>query len=90
LGWNLEFNNFSALDTESEKLVQEALDAAHDGKTSITIAHRLSSIKHSDKIFVMKDGVLLEVGNHEELLLSKGLYYDMWNSQRKPRKKRHT
>lgn len=77
----------SALDSESEKIVQEALNKAQDGKTCVTIAHRLSSIVDSDKIFVMKDGKVLESGNHEELLTFKGLYHDMWNAQRKHKKK---
>jgi ABC-type multidrug transport system fused ATPase/permease subunit len=71
----------SALDTESEAIVQEALDAASAGRTSITIAHRLSSIQNVDKILVINNGELLESGSHSELLEQKGLYYTLWTMQ---------
>ncbi|EPZ30847.1 ABC transporter domain-containing protein [Rozella allomycis CSF55] len=71
----------SALDTESEKVVQAALDKASKGRTTLVIAHRLSTIKNSDCIFVMKDGQVVEVGNHDELLNLKGLYYDLVQKQ---------
>ena len=71
----------SALDTESEAIVQEALDAASAGRTSITIAHRLSSIQNVDKILVISNGELLEAGTHTELLEAKGLYHVLWNMQ---------
>ena len=67
----------SALDTESEKVVQEALDKAREGRTSIVIAHRLSTIYNSDTIAVIKDGIVLEVGTHAELLALKGLYFKL-------------
>ena len=67
----------SALDTESEKVVQEALDKAREGRTSIVIAHRLSTIYNSDMIAVIKDGAVLEVGTHAELLAQKGLYFKL-------------
>ncbi|ODM94055.1 Multidrug resistance protein 1A [Orchesella cincta] len=71
----------SALDTESEQVVQAALDQASSGRTSITIAHRLSSIQNVDKIVVINHGVVHEVGSHEELLQKKGLYHRLWNMQ---------
>ena len=58
----------SALDTISEKAVQKAIDEVSKGKTSVVIAHRLSTVKNCDKIFVLKDGVLVGEGTHEELL----------------------
>lgn len=61
----------SALDTESEKLVQEALDQLMKGRTTFVIAHRLSTIVHADKIVVMENGKIKEVGNHRELLEKK-------------------
>lgn len=64
----------SALDTESEKLVQEALTNLMKNRTSIVIAHRLSTIQHADEIVVLKDGVIVESGNHNNLLKQKGLY----------------
>ncbi|MEN8138606.1 MAG: ABC transporter ATP-binding protein [Bacteroidota bacterium] len=64
----------SALDTESEKLVQEALSNLMQNRTSIIIAHRLSTIQSSDSIIVMKEGKILEQGNHDELLDKKGEY----------------
>uniref|UniRef100_A0A915ANQ4 Uncharacterized protein n=1 Tax=Parascaris univalens TaxID=6257 RepID=A0A915ANQ4_PARUN len=64
----------SALDSESEKVVQEALDRARNGRTCIVIAHRLSSIQNSDVIVVMKEGRIVEQGNHQQLLQREGLY----------------
>lgn len=64
----------SALDSESEKVVQEALDRARNGRTCIVIAHRLSSIQNSDVIIVMKEGHIIEQGNHQQLLQREGLY----------------
>ncbi|KAI8816005.1 P-loop containing nucleoside triphosphate hydrolase protein [Fimicolochytrium jonesii] len=67
----------SALDATSEKVVQEALDKAAKGRTTIAIAHRLSSIKSADAIYVFKDGVVAESGTHAELIEQRGLYYQM-------------
>jgi subfamily B ATP-binding cassette protein MsbA len=64
----------SALDTESEKLVQDALYKLMQNRTSIVIAHRLSTIQHADEIWVMKDGEIVERGNHEKLIAFDGLY----------------
>lgn len=64
----------SALDTESEKLVQDAINTMINNKTSIIIAHRLSTVKHADIIVVMQDGKIVEQGNHEMLLELNGLY----------------
>ena len=64
----------SALDTESEKLVQEALDRLTSSRTTIAIAHRLSTVKNADEIFVMHEGRIVESGKHEELLRLNGYY----------------
>ncbi len=64
----------SALDSESEKLVQDALDNLMKGRTSIVIAHRLSTIQKADHIVVLKDGEIVEEGNHDELIIMNGLY----------------
>ena len=64
----------SALDTESERLVQEALERLMKTRTTIAIAHRLSTIKNADEICVMRDGVIVERGKHEELLKLDGVY----------------
>ncbi|GAA6062061.1 hypothetical protein JCM10212_003559 [Sporobolomyces blumeae] len=67
----------SALDSESEKVVQAALDKAAKNRTTIAIAHRLSSIQNADIIFVLADGKVAERGNHEELLKKRGIYFEL-------------
>jgi len=64
----------SALDTESERLVQMALENMMKNRTSIVIAHRLSTIQNADEIVVMQKGEIVEQGNHNQLLLKKGVY----------------
>ena len=71
----------SNVDTRTEELVQKAMDKLTEGKTSFIIAHRLSTIKNADIILVMKDGNIIEQGNHEELMKQKGFYADLYNSQ---------
>ncbi|XP_016968073.1 ATP-dependent translocase ABCB1 [Drosophila biarmipes] len=71
----------SALDAESEKVVQDALDAASEGRTTITIAHRLSTVVHSDVIVVLENGVVCEAGDHKQLLENRGLYYTLYKLQ---------
>ena len=71
----------SALDTESEKYIQKSLDELMKGRTTFVVAHRLSTIIGADKIVVMKDGQIQEVGKHEELLQKKGLYEHLYNIQ---------
>ncbi|MED4352854.1 ABC transporter ATP-binding protein [Schinkia azotoformans] len=71
----------SSVDTRTEMLIQQAMDKLTEGKTSFVIAHRLSTIKNADVILVMKDGDIIETGNHEELLLKNGFYAELYNSQ---------
>jgi ATP-binding cassette subfamily B protein len=71
----------SALDTESERLVQDALDKLMTNRTTFVIAHRLSTILHADKIVVMEDGEIKEIGSHEELLEIKGIYTNLYETQ---------
>lgn len=67
----------SALDAESEKVVQAALDLAAQGRTTIAVAHRLSTIQKADMIYVLDQGVVVEQGTHQELLSKRGKYHDM-------------
>lgn len=71
----------SSVDTRTEVLIQKAMDNLMEGRTSFIIAHRLSTIRDADVILVMKDGDIIEQGNHEELLEAKGFYYNLYNSQ---------
>lgn len=71
----------SSVDTRTEELIQDAMDTLMEGRTSFIIAHRLSTIKNADVILVLKDGDVIEQGNHEELMAQKGFYYDLYNSQ---------
>ena len=71
----------SNVDTRTEELVSSAMDKLTEGKTSFIIAHRLSTIKNADLILVMKDGNIIEQGNHDELMKQKGFYSELYNSQ---------
>ena len=71
----------SSVDTRTEILIQEAMDKLMEGRTSIIIAHRLSTIKNADLILVMRDGDIIESGNHEALMEKGGFYADLYNSQ---------
>lgn len=71
----------SNVDTRTEELVQNAMDKLTEGKTSFIIAHRLSTIKNADLILVMKEGNIVEQGNHEELMKQNGFYANLYNSQ---------
>lgn len=71
----------SSVDTRTEELVQKAMDKLTKGRTSFIIAHRLSTIKNADLILVMKDGNIIEQGNHKKLMEKNGFYADLYNSQ---------
>lgn len=71
----------SSVDTRTEVLIQDAMDKLMEGRTSFVIAHRLSTIKNADMILVMKNGDIVETGNHEELLKKNGFYATLYNSQ---------
>lgn len=71
----------SSVDTRTEVQIQEAMDKLTEGRTSFVIAHRLSTIKNADLILVMKDGDIIESGNHNELLERNGFYAELYNSQ---------
>ncbi|WKX91972.1 hypothetical protein Q1695_010199 [Nippostrongylus brasiliensis] len=71
----------SALDTEAESIVQEALEQAQKGRTTVIVAHRLSTIRNVDQIFVFKNGEIVEQGTHAELMARQGVFYDMTQAQ---------
>lgn len=73
----------SALDTESEELVQQAIERLTGGRTTFAIAHRLSTLRHADRIIVLNDHRIAEVGTHDSLLEQKGIYYGLINAQSK-------
>ena len=72
----------SALDSETEHEIQEALERAAQGRTVITIAHRLSTVQNADRILVLEKGTVVEAGTHSELLSKNGRYLDLWTLQR--------
>ena len=69
------------IDTETESLIQDALDKITRDRTTIIVAHRLSTIKKADKIIVLHKGKIREMGRHEELLEKQGLYYNLYQLQ---------
>ena len=71
----------SSVDTRTEILIQDAMDKLMKGRTSFVIAHRLSTIQNADTILVMKDGNIVEIGNHQTLLEAGGAYAELYNSQ---------
>lgn len=71
----------SSIDTRTEIRIQKAFATMMEGRTSFIVAHRLSTIQNADVILVMKDGHIIEQGNHEELLARKGFYAELYNSQ---------
>ncbi len=71
----------SSIDTRTELKISKAFDLLMKGKTSFVVAHRLSTIKDADRIIVMKDGNVIEIGNHSELMAKKGFYYNLYKSQ---------
>ena len=71
----------SSIDTRTEMKIQQAFYTIMQGRTSFVVAHRLSTIRECDVILVMKDGNIVEQGNHEQLLASRGFYYQLYNSQ---------
>lgn len=74
----------SSVDTRTEQKIQRAMNTLMEGRTSFVIAHRLSTIRDSDLILVMRDGDIVEVGNHEDLMQRKGFYADLYQSQFEP------
>lgn len=70
----------SALDNESEHLISKSLDRLAEGRTTVTIAHRLTTVQNADRILVLSEGKIAEEGSHEELLKRKGIYYQLYQS----------
>ncbi|MDU6961675.1 MAG: multidrug ABC transporter ATP-binding protein, partial [Staphylococcus sp.] len=71
----------SALDLESEAIIQDALDVLSKDRTTLIVAHRLSTITHADKIIVMQHGQIVETGTHKELIAKKGEYEHLYSIQ---------
>ena len=71
----------SSVDTRTEVLIQKAMNKLMEDRTTFVIAHRLSTIRNADKILVLKDGDIIEQGNHDELLEQKGFYSELYQSQ---------
>ncbi|MBP3388355.1 MAG: ABC transporter ATP-binding protein, partial [Clostridia bacterium] len=71
----------SALDNATEALIQKALDELCRGRTTLVVAHRLSTVRNADKIAVIGDGVILEQGDHDALMAKNGLYAELYNQQ---------
>jgi ATP-binding cassette subfamily B protein len=71
----------SSVDTDTEDMIQNAIAKMMEGRTAIIIAHRLSSIQKADRIYVMDKGKIAEVGTHDELLVKKGLYANLYEMQ---------
>lgn len=71
----------SSIDTRTELMIQDTFDTMMKDRTSFVVAHRLSTIRNADLILVMKDGQIIEQGNHDELLQKGGFYYNLYNSQ---------
>jgi ABC-type multidrug transport system fused ATPase/permease subunit len=71
----------SSLDSASEKLITKALGKLMAGRTTIVVAHRLSTVKKMDRILVLKDGRIIEDGSHKALIENKGLYTELWSHQ---------
>ena len=74
----------SHVDTETEELIQDALINLMKGRTTIAVAHRLSTIQNADKIILIHRGRIREMGNHQELLSKRGLYYNLYRLQYDP------
>ena len=71
----------SSVDTETEALIQQVIGQVLQGRTSFLIAHRLSTVKHADVILVVRDGRIVEQGDHRSLLRAKGYYYSLYTRQ---------
>ncbi len=80
----------SALDSHTEKDIQDALDRVSENRTTLVIAHRLSTVIDADEILVLDKGVIVERGTHARLLAAGGLYASMWNRQREAEEARET
>ncbi|MDE7114101.1 MAG: ABC transporter ATP-binding protein, partial [Acetatifactor sp.] len=71
----------SAVDVETESLIQAAMERLSEGRTCVIIAHRLSTVRHADRILVLKDGVIAESGTHESLMAGNGIYTAMYGEE---------
>ena len=71
----------SAVDNETEAAIQRSLHHIAEGRTTVIIAHRLSTVRHADRILVLEGGDVIEAGSHEELLAEEGLYHRLWSVQ---------
>ena len=72
----------SSVDTRTEKHIEEGMDRLMQNRTTFVIAHRLSTVRHADCIYVLEQGEILEHGNHEELLARRGRYYELYTGKK--------
>ena len=80
----------SSIDSRTEEIILDALDRLMVGRTTVMIAHRLSTVRHVDEILVLNQGEIVQRGTHEDLVMEDGLYQELWNTQIRARGRKRT